>query len=58
MLLQFLDTIPKGCLTTAEVSIARLRASRWHRPHPALALLVGYSDVRVRLIQLRVGPLW
>ena len=41
-----------------EVSIANLRASRWRELHLILALPVGYSGVKVRLIQLRVDPLW
>ena len=41
-----------------EVSIANLRASRWHKLHLILALPVEYSGVKVRLIQLRVDPSW
>jgi len=41
-----------------DVSIANLRASRWRELHLILALPVGYSGVKVRLIQLRVDPSW
>lgn len=41
-----------------EVSITNLRASRWRELHLILALPVGYSGVKVQLIQLRVDPSW
>ena len=42
----------------ADVSITNPRVSGWHKLRLILVLLGGCSDVKVRLIQLRVGPSW